>query len=143
MYLVVKQLDGLKLQYSSHRAEAFSTVLGLQEKQASCRVSTQGKREQSFSTYQPTTDLPRAAGDLPSAAEHRNCSTSSGTHPVFIYLAVRKGIKDKQIPQNLTKGRCMAGKEKHCSFNPKPVSQSTIISSRHHADTPSRNEQAV
>lgn len=29
MYLVVKQPDGLKLQYSSHRAKVFSIVLGL------------------------------------------------------------------------------------------------------------------
>lgn len=44
MYLVVKQPDGLKLQYSSHRAKVFSTVRGLQGKHASRRVSTQGKR---------------------------------------------------------------------------------------------------
>lgn len=37
----------------------------------------------------------------------------------------------------------MAGKEKHCSFNPKPVLQSIIFSSRHHADSPSQGERAV
>ena len=135
MYLVVKQPDGLKLQYSSHRAKVFSTGLGLQRNQASCCFHPR-QAQQSFSTYQPTTDVP-------SDAEHRNCSTSSGKRPIFTYLAVRKGIKDKQIPQNLTKGRCTTGKEKHCSFSPKPVSQSTIVSSRHHADTPSPDEQAV
>lgn len=36
----------------------------------------------------------------------------------------------------------MAGKEKHCSFNPKPVLQSIIINSRHHADGPRQGEQA-
>lgn len=135
MYLVVKQPDGLKLQYSSHRAKVFSAVVGLQGNQASCRASTQGKHKSS-STYQPTTDPP-------STAEHSNCSSSSGKRPIFTYLAVTKRIKDKQSPQDLTKGRCMAGKKKHCSFNPKPVSQSTVTSSRHHADIPSHNEQAV
>lgn len=37
----------------------------------------------------------------------------------------------------------MAGKEKHCSFNPKPVLQSIIFSSRHQADSPSQGERAL
>lgn len=88
MYLVVKQPDGLKLQYS-----VFSIV-----------VAYGGNRLPA--------ELPPQASitifcHLWADTRHRNGSTHSGTRPLFTYLAVRKGIKDKQIPQNLTKGRCV------------------------------------
>lgn len=54
-----------------------------------------------------------------------------------------KGGKNLKKSSNLTEGGCMAGKEKHCSFNPKPVLQSIIFNSRHHTDSPSQGERAV
>lgn len=117
MYLVVKQPDGLKLQYS-----VFSIVVAY----GGNRLPAEFPPQASVTIF----------CHLRANTRYRNGSTRSGINPLFTYLAVRKGIKDKHIPQNLTKGRCMAGKEKHCSFNPKPVLLSTVTSSRRHGDTP-------
>lgn len=131
MCFVVKQPDGLKLQYSSHGAKVFGAWPA--GRPASCRVSTPDKPTNLF----PLTSQQEPCPALLSAGT----SAGSGKHPVQTYLAARKGIKDKPTPQKVTKGLCMARKEKQCSFNPRAVSQATTRSSAHGADSAS-DEQA-
>lgn len=99
-------------------------------------VSTQGKENNLF----PLTSQQQIS---PAPLSTESSALGSGKCPTFTYLAVRKGTETNKSCKKLTKGRCMAGKEKHCSFTPSPASQATIVSSRHHADTPSHEQQAA